>query len=360
MDKIKIGIIGAGDRAQIHYSSLAEMSDVEIAAICDLNEERLNLTAERYGIRGKFTDYKQMLEKMNLDAVYVIMQAYYLDPIVTFCLEQGKNIFIEKPPGINAEQTRKWADLASKKNCKTMVGFQRRFHPISVKAKSIVEERGRILYCMVSFHKHQLSSPPREWMEIMQRRDSPSQFPTGYSGYSVRVVNQLLEDVIHAVDMLVWMGGEVRKVNSLLGQLYADPIYFDPLHINFWTAALEFKSGGVGFLNCNRTAGGRALYFEMHGKGISAYGNMPGIRNIDSCLIQSDDVPYEKAKMIRSEQLIGKDAPETHVDGSFQINRHFVDCIIEDKVPNVNFGAAVKTMEVIDEIYMGRRLPPAI
>jgi len=96
----------------------------------------------------------------------------------------------------------------------------------------------------------------------------------------------------------------------------------------------------------------------MHGKGISAYGNIPGIRNIDSCLIQSDDVPYEKAEMIRSEQLIDQDAPETHVDGSFQINRHFVDCIREDKLPEVNFGVAVKTMEAIDEIFMGRRLPP--
>jgi len=351
-------MIGAGDRAQIHYSSLAEMNDVEIAALCDLNEGKLNTTAERYQIKNKFTDYKLMLERMDLDGIYIIMQSYYLDPIVTYCLDQGKNVFIEKPPGIAAEQTQKWANLALKKNCKTMVGFQRRFHPISVKAKRIVEERSKILYCMASFHKHQLSSPPRQWMEIIQGRESSSQFPTSYSGYSVRVVNQLLDDAIHAVDMLIWMGGEVRRVNSLLGQLYADPIYFDPLHINFWTAALEFRSGGVGFLNCNRTAGGRALYFEMHGKGISAYGNIPGIRNIDSCLIQSDDVPYEKAEMIRSEQLIDQDAPETHVDGSFQINRHFVDCIREDKLPEVNFGVAVKTMEAIDEIFMGRRLPP--
>jgi predicted dehydrogenase len=360
MEKIKVGIIGAGARAQTHYSSLAEMDDVNIDSICDLNEERLKFTAERYHIKRRFTDYNQMLEKADLDALYIIMQPNYLDPIVTRCLERGKNVFIEKPPGMTAEQTKKWADLAQKRSCKTMVGFQRRFHPISVEARRIVEERSKILYCMASFHKHQLLSPPHEWMEMMRRGDEanrgPFSQPSSYS--SMRVGNQLLEDVIHAVDMLVWMGGGVKKVNALFGQLFAEPVYYDPLHVNFWTAALEFETGGVGLLNCNRTAGGRALYFEMHGKGISAYGNIPGLRDIDSCLIQKDDIPYEKAEIIRGEQLVGKDAPETHVDGSFQLNRHFMDCIKGDNIPTVNFGEAIKTMEVIDEIFMGRRLPP--
>jgi len=354
MDKVKVGMIGAGGRAQTHYSSLAEMKDVKMAAICDLNEERTKSTAEKYGIKERFTDYKLMLEKVDLDAVYAIMDPSYLDPIVTHCLKQGKNIFIEKPPGISPEQTRKWAELAQKNDCKTIVGFQRRFHPIAVEAKRRVEERNRILYCMAAFHKHQLLTAFRSWVMTVQRKGgqlSPDYMPS-------RTTNQLLTDIIHAVDLLLWMGGDVKKIHSLFGQLYADHEYFDPLHVNFWSAAFEFKSGGVGFLSSNRTAGGRALYFEMHGKGISAYGNIPGLPGIDNCLIQKDDEPYEKAEVIKNEQLIGINAPRTHLDGSFQVNRHFIDCIKEDGTPQINFEEAVKTMEVISESLLGRRLPP--
>ena len=96
MKKVKIGFIGAGVRAnQAHYPSLAEMGDVEIAAICDLRKDRLEATADKYGVKNRFTDYRQMLRKVSLDAVYIIMFPDLLDPIVTYCLEEEMNVFIE-------------------------------------------------------------------------------------------------------------------------------------------------------------------------------------------------------------------------------------------------------------------------
>jgi virulence factor len=330
MDKVKVGMIGAGGRARYaHYPSLAEMCDVEMAAVCELKEDLLKTTAEKYGIKERFTDYKQMLKKVDLDAVYIIMNPSLLDPLVTYCLKQNKNIFVEKPPGTVPEETRKWAKLAQENNCKTMVGFQRRFHPCYKEAKKIVEERGKILYCMAAFHKH------GEWQKYG---------------------DSLTYDVIHVVDLLRDMGGNVKKVRSLSGQLYNDI----EGHLNFYTATLEFESGGVGLLNSNRTSGGRALYFEMHAKGISAYGNIPGIRGIDHYIILKDNQPYQEAEIVKNEQLIGSDAPLTHIDGSFQANRHFMDCIKEDRQPLTNFGDATKTMEAIDEILSGPQLPPII
>ena len=326
MDKIKIGMIGAGGRAQTHYASLAEMNDVEMTAICDLNEERMKSTANKYGIKGQYTDYKLMLKKSDLDAVYIIMPPTFLDPLVTYFLKRGKNIFIEKPPGTDVKETKKWAKLAKENDCKTAVGFQRRFHPCVVEAKKIVEERGRILYCMTAFHKY------GEWK----------------SEY-----DSLTHDVVHVVDLLRWIGGDVKKVRSLSGQLYNNT----EGHLNFYTALLEFESGGVGILTSNRTSGGRVLYFEMYSKGISAYGDIPGIRGIDYYKILKDNQPYQEANIVKNEEIIGNNAPQTHLDGSFQINRNFIDCIKADKQPITNFGDAVKTMEVIKEILSGPHLP---
>jgi len=328
--KLRIGFIGAGVRANAaHYPSLAEMDDVEIAAICDLRRDRLVSTAEKYGVKHRYTDYKRMLREIDLDAVYIIMSPELLDPIVTYCLEEGKNVFIEKPPGMSVEETRRWADLARKNDCKTAVGFQRRFHPCVQYAKRILRERGKIQYCMVTFHKY------GEWR--------------GYSGRYGGV--SLVLDVIHAVDLLRWIGGEVRRVHSLTGQIYSSV----EGHMNFYTAILEFEDGGVGILNSNRTAGGRVLRFEAHSKGISAYGDIPGIPGIDRLMILKDNQPYQTAEIIRNEELIGE-APKTHYDGTFQVNRNFIECVMRDEQPITNFEDAVRTMEVIRAIQSGPRV----
>jgi predicted dehydrogenase len=330
MDKIQVAMTGAGRRArQVHYPSLAKMEDVKITAICELKEDLMKTTAEEYGVEEQFTDHKLMLKKMDLDAVYIIMHPTFLDPLVTYCLKQGKNVLVEKPPGTRVDETKKWAELAEENDCKTMVSFQRRFHLCVMKAKRIVEKRGKIPYCLAAFHKY------GEWK---------------------RYGDSLTFDVIHVVDLVRWLGGEVKNVSRLCGQLYSNKEGY----LNFFSATLQFESGGIGILSSNRNAGGRALYCEMHGKGISAYCTISGKPGIDQLLVQIDNEPYENAKIIKNEELIESNAPRTHFDGSFQLNRHFIDCIKGDKQPLANFSDAVKTMEVIKEIHSGPRLSPIV
>ena len=75
MDKVNVAFIGAGQFAKIfHYSTLSTMDDVDIVAIADLNEELLNETADRFDVPSRYTDYDEMFEKEDIDAVYVIMK----------------------------------------------------------------------------------------------------------------------------------------------------------------------------------------------------------------------------------------------------------------------------------------------
>src|ERR1051325_3948679 len=116
-NKLRIAMLGAGPSAvRFHYSSLVEMPEVEIVAVCDLKKERREAVAKDFRIRAQYDDYQQMLAKEAPDAVYVVMMPQYLDPLITDCLERGFNVFTEKPPGINSAQTRRWAALAEKKS----------------------------------------------------------------------------------------------------------------------------------------------------------------------------------------------------------------------------------------------------
>ena len=60
--KIRIAMIGAGGMANgVHYPSLDSFDDVEIMAVCDLNQERLYATADKYEIEKRYENYVQMI-----------------------------------------------------------------------------------------------------------------------------------------------------------------------------------------------------------------------------------------------------------------------------------------------------------
>ncbi len=316
MRKIKVGMIGAGSMANFaHYPSLASFNDTEIVAISDLVEEKLNKTADKYGVKGRYRDYKEMLAKEELDAVYIIMPPHHLYDLVIHCLKQKLNVFIEKPPGITYEQTKNMALTAERNGCKTMVAFNRRYIPLMRKVRFLVEERGPIIQCVATFYKNAVGT----WLPY-------------YEG----AVDILTCDAIHALDTLRWMGGEAESVVSDINRFYAE-------HNNSFNALLRFKNGASGFLVTNWAVGKRVHTFEMHAKGISAF-----INPDDKALIYADN-KEEPITITAVEAADSEDRVKYY--GFYAENRHFIDCIKEDREPETNFKDAAKTMGLINRIY---------
>ena len=63
---VKIGFVGTGGIANSHLRNLAEMENVGIAALCDIDESRANAAVETYGGRA-YTDYRKMFDEMDLE-----------------------------------------------------------------------------------------------------------------------------------------------------------------------------------------------------------------------------------------------------------------------------------------------------
>lgn len=318
MNKIKIALIGGGGMANgVHYPSLAAFDDVELVGLCDLILSKLQATAERFQIEKTFTDYKQMLEATSPDAVYILMPPQHLFAPVIHCLSQGHHVFIEKPPGLTLHQVQEMALAAERHNCKTMVGFNRRFIPLMRQVKAIVEENGPIIQCMSTFHKN-----------------------TPDALYYDGIIDVLTCDAIHAVDALRWMGGgTVKAVASDINSFGSD-------RENSFNAIVKFDSGASGYLCTNWAVGGRIHIFEMHAFGVSAYIN-PDVGG--SAVIYSS----EGVKEITTVEAAGTDANHKAY-GFYGENRHFVDCIQENRQPGTCFADAVKSMELVQEIYRNR------
>ena len=314
MERIKIGVIGTGNLcSRVHLPSLVELEDVELAALCDIDSERLKKAAQKFKIKETFTDYKKMLEEANLDAVYTVLPPKLVKPVVIYSLFKGLHIFLEKPPGISLDETKEMARVAKENSCKSMVGFNRRFSAVMREAKKKVEEKGPVTQCLAEFHKYHLGDTP-------------------YYGTN----SWLLVDVIHSLDTLCWMGGEVESVRSMSTK-------FDSDYENSFNALFKFKDGARGVLSACYVSGARVEKFEMHGRGIAAYVEPPEIVRIYKDNNREPEI-IKGSKLAASEEF-----RKTY--GFLDEARHFIQCLKEDKKPDTNLEHAVKVMQLADMIH---------
>lgn len=312
LDRVRVAMVGAGSMANlVHYPSLASFEDVEMVAVCDLDPQRLHSTADRYGIAKRYSSYVKMIEETAPDAVYVIGQPHLMYDIWVWCLQQGLNLYIEKPLGLTLHQARALAYLAEKNGCITQVSFQRRTCPMVVMLRNECLKRGSIVHAVCTFYKC-LIEP------FLGARD------------------HLMDDGVHAIDTLRWMcGGEVVTVHSLTKRVLVPDI-------NFITALLHFDNGATGLLLNSWTSGRRIFRVEMHAPGICAEAEHEG----QGTLYADGDtqgVTYDTREVAGSDQFF--------VYGGFQAkNREFIDGVKTGQQPGSNFSDAVKTMEVAEKI----------
>ena len=117
MSKLKAAIISAGmiaNAAHIPaYRNLDE--EIELVGICDLNEEALKQTAEKFGIPNTFTDAGEMLEKLQPDIVSICTPTLTHVPLVKLALEAGANVICEKPLALRYKDALDMYELAREK-----------------------------------------------------------------------------------------------------------------------------------------------------------------------------------------------------------------------------------------------------
>jgi predicted dehydrogenase len=316
MEKVRVALIGAGGMANgVHYPSLATFEDVTLVGLCDLVEDKLKATADKFGIEKRYTDYKKMLEETQPQAVYVLMPPHHLFDLAIYVLEAKLHLFIEKPPGVTTEHTRQMALAADRSGVLAMVGFNRRYIPLLSKCKAMVAERGEMLHCVATFYKHHFAG-----------------------AYYKGAVDILTSDCIHAVDTLRWMaGGDVTDVVGDVRYLCEET------YANSFNALMRFDNDCSGVLLGNWCVGKRVHTFEMHARGISAFVDCNSIAHV-----YRDN--QEEGVTLSATEVAGSE--ENRVFYGFEAqSRHFIDCVKTGAEPSSSMQDAVKTMELVDAIY---------
>lgn len=124
---LKIGIIGAGSISESHIKPYTNNSDCIIKAIADINISLAKAKAKEYGISDVYDDYRKILDDKEIDAVSILTPTFTHKQIVCEAIKSGKHVLCEKPPAMNADETRECVELAKKSDKCIMYGLVCRF-----------------------------------------------------------------------------------------------------------------------------------------------------------------------------------------------------------------------------------------
>ena len=144
-DRIRVGIIGCGNRGNQVATDWMKHKDTVFTAACDVAKDRLDQTAARLGETqanklDTYEDYRRILERKDVDAVLIATPDHWHSPMTIEALSAGKDVYCEKPVSNGLEPALKMLDAARKSSRIVQIGLQQRsWHHFQEAAKLFQE-----------------------------------------------------------------------------------------------------------------------------------------------------------------------------------------------------------------------------
>jgi virulence factor len=306
---IRVGLVGAGRFPQIaELPALSAEPDVIIAGL--VTQHSTEKALKRWPIEKGYATTEEMIDKANLDALFVLTPKHTHTRFVELGLKSGLDVFCEKPLSTLLEESKYLANLADQVGKILMVGFNRRYAEVYVKAHE-------------------------------QFREHPAQFCVAQKNKVGSDYRATLENAIHMVDLMRWFCGEPKEITAY-------STFSDPYREDGTMALIQFVSGAIGSLVAARCAGEWDERFDL-------YGNLASVR-----VVAPDSIAISSNLETRLIEM------RPRADGWAQVNKtfgfgpevsHFIECVRDRKQPLTNGHEATLTQAMVEEILKKAGLP---
>lgn len=202
---LKIGIIGVGNIAQVHIAGIKKSDKAKIAAICDIDKDKLNTVGDSLEIPEKyrFENYMDLINCDEVDAVEICTPNHLHVPISIEVAKKGKALEVEKPLSVDYSDVEGLLSAIEESKVPNMICFSYRFLPAVRYAKHLIEKGalGKIINVNIEYLKSSAFIPNRrlEW-----------RFEKKYAGCGV------LGDLgVHLIDMTRFLIGDFKTVSAV-------------------------------------------------------------------------------------------------------------------------------------------------
>jgi predicted dehydrogenase len=205
---VHIGIIGLGAIGQRLIRQFSEHPQVNIVAVCDMQEPLVRKTADALGGVAGYTDYKQLIDHGQVDTVYVAVPPKYHYQIVMEVLKAKKHVLCEKPVANSLEEAAEMAEAAKEAGVVHAMNFPLNYGAAAVKFAEMVRQGylGKLRRLQLTMH---FPKWPRSWQE----NDWVGGREQG--GF-------VLEVGVHFIQQTLKIFGEIQNIQARL-ELPADP-----------------------------------------------------------------------------------------------------------------------------------------
>ncbi len=255
MDGINVGFIGLGGMGQHHLKSLREIPEAHLAAVCDINGELSSSIGAEYGARS-YTDHHEMLEKEDLDAIYVVVPPFAHSDAEIIAARKGIHLFVEKPVTLTMDKAREvWAECR-KAGIITSVGYTLRYFGYAERLQSLLSQEELAMIVITRWG----GMPDVAWWRQMAR-----------SG------GQLVEQTTHQVDTVRYVTG--KEIVSVYAD-YALKVMGDWEHVDIpdvYSMCMKLEDGTPVSLTTScqmhRGGGDSTMNFLLDGSRVELKGS---------------------------------------------------------------------------------------
>jgi len=320
---MRVAIVGCGAIGKKRMKALAPH---HLVAVADKDRRRAAaLTAGIPGCRVE-ADWHPVVAAKDVDAVVVATTNDALATVTQAAVEHGKHVLVEKPAARNTAELAGVAAEAGAAGICVKVGFNHRFHPAFVRARTLIDagELGPLMYIRARYGHGGRLGYDREW------RANPAIAGGG----------ELLDQGIHLIDLSRWFLGEFIEVRGQLGTFFWDM----PVEDNGFVC-LTTRDGQVAWLHASCTEWKNTFCFEIFGR--------HGKLQVDGL---GGSYGVERLTFYRMLPQMGP--PETTIweypgdDVSWRDEfAHFADCIAQKRTPSGSLEDSSAALAIVEEVY---------
>jgi myo-inositol 2-dehydrogenase / D-chiro-inositol 1-dehydrogenase len=312
MDKIRIGIIGAGYIGGVHAAVLMRDERVELAKVYDIAAERAAQLARTSGAVVA-ADAEELME--SVDGVYITTPNTKHTELAIIAAAAGKHVFCEKPMATSLQDARRVLEAAQKSRGVFQVGHNRRFAPVYAMLRRLLLEESAPHSAHVKMNRGELINPA--WVCE----------PETTGGF-------LYETTIHMFDMLRFLFGEVRELAAVGSRHeYAE--------VDDFSVLLSFESGLHATLCSSADA---SWLFPFERLEVFCHHQTLVTREMESLTISEGLTGRHRT---HSMQQLAKEEKWGYV----QEDRAFVDAIVAGAEASVTAHDGYKSVELVDACY---------
>jgi predicted dehydrogenase len=195
---MKVGIIGASDIAGLaHIDSYYKLKDVEVKGVADKNEKTGRRLCNKYRCRY-YSDFKQLIDKNELDAVSICTPPYERNDIIRYIVENDINILCESPLADSYQNALKIKKIVERSNIQLMMGFVSRFIDHYQNAEELIR-KGK--FGEIVFSRYIFASELPYHLFLTEKN------PVG---------GALMDKGSHLIDLATWLFGMPNKIYAIV------------------------------------------------------------------------------------------------------------------------------------------------